>query len=194
MLIMLAYGLHTSEQIVGLPAWASSDGLDIKAKIDEDTAARWRKLSDADIDRRQLPMIQAVLSDRFRLRTHREIRQLPVLKLVVAKGGPKLKVSASDAGAESAMSKGYINGHATSMHTFAFNLSNEIDRQVVDETGLTENYDFELEWTPDDRQHMPDAGPTVFTALEEQLGLKLVSAKRPVEVIIIDHIERPSPN
>jgi len=78
---------------VNLPAWASSDGLDIKAKIDEETAARWRKLSDAEVDRRQLPMMQSLLADRFQLKVHREIRQLPILRLVVAKGGPKLKVA-----------------------------------------------------------------------------------------------------
>jgi len=193
-LIMLAYGLQTTEQIVNLPTWASSDGFDIKAKIDEETAAEWRKLPDAEVDRRQRPMIQSLLSDRFQLRVHREIRRLPILKLVVAKGGPKLKVSPPDARPGSGMSNGYISGEATSMQTFVFNLSNEIGRQVVDETGLTDNYDFQLRWSPDDQQGMPDAGPTVFTALQEQLGLKLISAKGPVEVIIIDHIERPSEN
>jgi uncharacterized protein (TIGR03435 family) len=194
MLIMLAYGLHTPEQIVNLPAWASSDGLDIKAKIDEETAARWRKLSDAEVDRRQLPMMQSLLADRFQLKVHREIRQLPILRLVVAKGGPKLKVALPDARSESEMSNGYISGQATSMQTFVFNLSHEMGRQVIDETGLTDNYDFELRWTPDDQQEAPDAGPTAFTALEEQLGLKLISAKGPVEVIVIDRIERPSEN
>ncbi len=194
MLIVLAYGLHTPEQIVNLPSWASSDGLDIKAKVDEETAARWRNLPDAEVDRRQLPMIQSLLADRFQLRVHREIRQLPILRLVVAKGGPKLKVSPADAWPASGMSNRYISGEATSMHTFVFNLSHEMGRQVVDETGLTGSYDFELRWTPDDQQGTPDAGPTVFTALEEQLGLKLVSARGPVEVIIIDHIERPSEN
>jgi len=191
---MLAYGLHTPEQIVNLPAWASSDGLDIKAKIDEETAARWRKLSDAEVDRRQLPMMQSLLADRFQLKVHREIRQLPILRLVVAKGGPKLKVALPDARSESEMSNGYISGQATSMQTFVFNLSHEMGRQVIDETGLTDNYDFELRWTPDDQQEAPDAGPTAFTALEEQLGLKLISAKGPVEVIVIDRIERPSEN
>lgn len=194
MLIVLAYGLHTPEQIVNLPSWASSDGLDIKARVDEETAAQWRKLPDAEVERRQLPMIQSLLAGRFQLRVHREIRQLPILKLVVAKGGPKLKVSPADAWPASGMSNGEISGHATSMHTFVFNLSHEMGRQVVDETGLTGSYDFELRWTPDDQQGTPDAGPSVFTALEEQLGLKLVSAKGPVEVIIIDHIERPSEN
>lgn len=194
MLIMLAYGLHTPEQIVNLPAWAANDAFDIKAKVDEETAADWRKLSDAEIDRRQLPMIQSLLTDRFQLKVHHEIRQLPILKLMVAKGGPKLKVSPADARSGSTMSKGYIDGDAASMQTFAFDLSNEIDQQVVDETGLSGTYDFELRWTPDDRQGEPDAGPSVFTALGEQLGLKLVSGKGAVEVIVIDRIERPSEN
>lgn len=194
MLIVLAYGLNTPEQIVSLPSWASSDGLDIKARVDEETAASWRKLPDAEVQRRQLPMMQSLLSDRFQLKVHHETRQLPILKLVLAKSGPKIKDSPANSSSASAMSNGYIMGHATSMQTFAFNLSNQIGQQVVDETGLTGNYDFVLKWTPDDQQGTPDAGPTLFTALQEQLGLKLVPARGPVEVIVIDRIERPSAN
>ncbi len=203
MLIVLAYGLHTPDQIVNLPAWASTESFDIKAKTDEETAAAMQKLSDAERDRKHQQMIQAMLADRFGLKIHRETRQLPVYDLVVAKGGPKMKVSPAQGPSWSGMSTGYITGQGVPVATLVFNLSNEIDRPVVDKTGLTGNYDFKLTWTPaearapaDPSAAAPDAdsGPSIFSAIEEQLGLKLVSAKGPVDVIVVDHVERPSEN
>jgi uncharacterized protein (TIGR03435 family) len=78
--------------------------------------------------------------------------------------------------------------------TFVFALSDNLSRTVVDKTGLTGNFDIDLKWTPDDQQGTPDAGPTLFTALEEQLGLKLVPAKGPVDTFVVDHVERPTEN
>jgi len=86
--------------------------------------------------------------------------------------------------------------HDKSIDDFAHFLtfSGLADRIVVDKTGLTGNCEFHLKWTPDAQQGTPDAGPTLFTALEEQIGLKLVSTKSPVDVLVVDHIERPSAN
>ena len=80
------------------------------------------------------------------------------------------------------------------VRSLVFALSDLLSRNVVDTTGLTGNYDIDLKWTPDDQQGTPDAGPTLFTALEEQLGLKLVPAKGPVDTFIVDHVERPTEN
>jgi uncharacterized protein (TIGR03435 family) len=77
---------------------------------------------------------------------------------------------------------------------FVFALSDVLSRNVVDKTRLSGNYDIDLKWTPDDQQGTPDAGPTLFTALEEQLGLKLVPAKGPVDTFVVDHVERPTEN
>jgi uncharacterized protein (TIGR03435 family) len=101
------------------------------------------------------------------------------------------------------MSKGLITGEGISMQTFVASLSYEIGRPVMDKTGLTGNYDLKLTWTPDEMQASAgpsnsapgaDLAPSVFAAIEEQLGLKLISSKGPVEVLVIDHIERPSEN
>ena len=80
------------------------------------------------------------------------------------------------------------------MDNLAFILSDALGRKVVDITGVTGKYDIDLKWTPDDQQGKPDAGPTLFTAIEEQLGLKLEAAKGPVDTLVVDHIEKPSEN
>ncbi|HUB52346.1 MAG TPA: TIGR03435 family protein [Terracidiphilus sp.] len=201
MLIVFAYDLHTPDEILNSPAWARTDGFDVKAKSDEPTAAVLQKMSDAEADRMLKQMLRPVLADRFQLRIHHETRQLPVYNLVVAKSGPKMKASAAtDGSTGSSMSNGYISGQGVPVAALAFNLSNEVGRQVIDKTGLTGNYDFELKWTPDEMQAAPessdddDSGASVFAAIQEQLGLKLESAKGPVDVLVIDHIERPSEN
>ncbi len=200
MLIVLAYGLHSPDEVVNLPGWAGSDGFDIRAKTDEETAAALRKLPDAEIDRKLQPMLQSLLAGRFQLKIHHEIRQLPVYNLIVAKGGSKMKASTTTGIGGSGMSNGYISGEGVPISTLAFNLSNEIGRQVIDKTGLSGNYDFKLTWTADEMRAAPDAsapsdsGPSVFAAIQEQLGLKLESAKGPVDVLVVDHVEKPSEN
>jgi uncharacterized protein (TIGR03435 family) len=204
MLIVLAYDLHSPNQIVDLPAWASTESFDIKAKTDEETAAAL-KLSESKIKSTHRLMLQALLADRFQLKVHHETHPLPVYDLVIAKSGLKMKASPAGESSWSGMSSGYISGRADSVNTLAFNLSNEIDRQVLDKTGLTGNYDFKLTWTPtetrapaDSSSSTPatvvDSAPSIFSAIEEQLGLKLVSDKAPVDVLVVDHVERPSEN
>jgi uncharacterized protein (TIGR03435 family) len=188
-------------------------------------------------------MLLPLLEERFGLKYHHESRELPMYSLVVAKGGPKLKVStapmpappgasAAPAGPASPegsgrdvglskerpggpgmmrMSPGGIEANGGGMEFLAHALSGLVGRSVVDKTGLTGSYDYSLNWTPD-QSSMPtmgpagggpppqgDApvdpnGPTLFTALEEQLGLKLQSEKGKVDVIVIDHIDLPTEN
>ena len=140
-------------------------------------------------------MLQQLLADRFQLHVHTETKEGPIYKLVIAKSGFKLK-NAPDSERPRGSSWGrdriqVLNGPIGSL---AFSLSDILGRTVMDKTGLAGRYEIDLKWTPDELQGTPDAGPTMFTALQEQLGLKLESAKGPVETFVVDHVERPSEN
>jgi uncharacterized protein (TIGR03435 family) len=132
------------------------------------------------------------------LKVHRETRDLPIYDLVIAKGGLKMKEATADKVGGETMGPGKMTAQGLSTDSLVSAFSGMVGRMIVDRTGLGDKkFDFELKWTPDDRRaadNAADAGPSIFTALEEQLGLKLVSARGPVEVIVIDHIERPSVN
>jgi uncharacterized protein (TIGR03435 family) len=139
------------------------------------------------------PMVQTLLADRFQLKFHRETRELPIYALVVAKNGAKLH-AVSAAGLGVGMGKGRFNGRGADMPTLASVLSNELGRLVFDRTGLSGFYDFTLTFEPDDTRAADTAGPSLFTALQEQLGLRLEPQKGPVETLVIDHAEKPSAN
>jgi bla regulator protein blaR1 len=173
-----------------------ADSYDISAKAEGDGA----------LTRDQGRVIlQAVLADRFHLKVHRETRDLPVYALVVGKNGPKLKESAPDtkfaAGLEMRPSARMTNTK-TPMARLAEFLSIQADRPVVDRTGLTGVYDFTLEWNLTDGQQSAvgapkdadSSGPSLFTAVQEQLGLKLETAKAPIEILVIDHAQKPTGN
>ena len=198
-------------QLIGGPDWMDSDRFDIVAKA-----------ADADLDAKGMltpPQfmlrLQSLLEDRFKMVTHWETRELPVYALVVAtdgKLGPKLKAHAGDcdrargdgpppAGSPTANcgtrtnmtpTAGKVTGFGISMQTFARNLAGGTGRNVVDKTGLAGSYDLELEFTPD--QSPDTSGPSLFTAMHEQLGLKLDAQRAPVEVLVIDRLERPMPD
>jgi uncharacterized protein (TIGR03435 family) len=194
-----AYNIIFDSQVTGLPGWAESDLFDIEAKVDVDTAEAWKKLSDEERWGQQQLMLQSLLADRCQFKVHREMRELPVYDLVIARGGLKMKEApASEHNAETSSwggKMGRITAHATSVESLADSLSGRVGRITMDKTGLTgKNYDFTLEWTPDEQRDAPDAGPSIFTALEEQLGLRLVAAKGSVKILVIDHMERPSAN
>jgi len=181
----------------GLPAWADKDRFDIEAKADDDTTAAMKKLSIREQGNMGREMLQSLLAERFKLRVHYDSRVQPVYELVLAKGGFKLKpLPADEKPGGMSGGPGRMTIHGMSFEAFAhfMSLSNLAGRTVVDKTGLTGNYDIDLKWTPDDQQGTPDAGPTLFTALEEQLGLKLVPAEGTVETLVVDHVERPSEN
>jgi uncharacterized protein (TIGR03435 family) len=203
-LIQQAYGLREG-QVVDEPAWVKTEVFDIEAKVAGPDIAAFTKLN---FDQRQA-MFQQILTERFKLVAHRETRELPVYALSVAKGGPKFKESPPDPNmipggkgpGNFNMGMGRISAYGTAIPYFASMLSRQLGRAIVDRTGLTGNYDFTLRWTPDDAPPPllngapdPSPPPDIFTAVQEQLGLKLESAKAPVDVLVIDHIERPSEN
>jgi uncharacterized protein (TIGR03435 family) len=148
-------------------------------------------------------MFQQILADRFKLVAHHETRELPIYQLTIGKNGSKLKESAPDDPASTKPSRkgimfgpgrGKVTATGGSLSMFITALSRQLGRIIVDKTGLTGRYDFTLEWTPDDAAPSDQSGPGIFTAIQEQLGLKLEPTKGPVDVIVIDHIEKPSAN
>ena len=223
MLIRTAYGIEEN-QISGGPSWLKSDHYDIDAKMDSPTADAFHKLGE---DERRLAtqhMLQALLADRFKLALHHDSKELSIYALVVAKNGSKLRqakpddtypngIKGPDGIARAGMmrmGRGQLTGQGLPLSALARLLTDQLGRTVVDKTGLTGNYDFTLQWTPDESQGAmfrgPDtgpqgsapsadsSGPSLFTALQEQLGLKLESQKGPVEIYVIDHAEKPSEN
>ena len=191
-LIMLAYGV-TPRQISGVPSSFSTEAYDIVAK------------SDRPIKQDQaLRMLQTLLADRFKLTLHREAREQPIYALLVGNSGPKFKLSPEDAiGGRERTARGFVY-KKTPMSTFALILSQQLGRTVVDKTALKGQYDFTLEYTaeqvgrgaPEGREPTPnpDGLPSIFTAVQEQLGLKLESQKGSLEFIVVDHAETPSEN
>jgi uncharacterized protein (TIGR03435 family) len=200
-ILHFAFGLPEN-QIVDTPAWVDSANFDIFAKAGPDADAQLNALSGDQNELAKQQMVQALLADRFHLKAHRETRQLPIYNLVVAnpKTGPKLVASESngtmiDSGRKSIR----IQGGDDSVELLAEYLSKTLGRNVVDKTGVTGRYDISLKWTPEDViaanvDPAPDAKPDIFTAIQEQLGLKLVPTKAPVPVLVIDHVEMPSEN
>lgn len=197
-LILMAYGVDR-RQLVGGPAWVTADEYDIDAVAGEDVNFR-----------DDLPaMLQKLLADRFQLAFHREQREMSSYELVVAKGGPKLKASDPNVPPNGAgcQHPGACSFRGEPLAHFARWMGFVVmDRPVVDKTNLTGTFDFTLTWTPDETQfasfgiHMPptvdnpNAPPELFTAIQEQLGLRLEAQKVPTEVLVIDRVERPSEN
>lgn len=213
-MIEQAYGIE-DDQIIGAPDWVHTQRFDIEAKVDGVDEATLDKLSEDENKR----MFQSFLRDRFALQVHREMKELPVLELVVAKGGPNLKEArpgdtypdglkgpdGKPAGHAGMMrsGRGQLTGQGISIASLVPPLTRQLGRTVVDKTGLTGQYDVELRWTPDDTQGpigsqgeagVESTGPSILTAIQEQLGLKLESRKSPIEVFVIDHVEQPSAN
>jgi uncharacterized protein (TIGR03435 family) len=146
-----------------------------------------------------LEMLQTLLADRFKLTFHREKREIPVYALVVAKNGPKLKEAKDDNTEINAGAGADVEFHGVPIAMLAGTIASSLDRPVLDETGLKGNYNFTLAWAERRRKGntgeiaSPDA-PSIFTALQERLGLKLEPRRAPVEMFVIDHVERPSEN
>ncbi len=192
-LIMSAYDLQMDDLISGLPVWAKSATFDIEAKMAADTFAAYRKLPRKLQWEQDQHMMQSLLKDRFNLKVHHATRQMPVYTLVIAKDGSKLTESTTKQGRGS-VRDGQIDYRDADLETLAYSLSGAVGRIVLGETGLTGKYDLTLKWTPDEERGSADAGPSIFTAVQEQLGLKLKSTTGPVDTIVVDHIERPSAN
>jgi uncharacterized protein (TIGR03435 family) len=186
-------------RILGAPGWARSTMFNIEAKSDPTVDAQLKGLTSEAGRKQKEKMVQALLADRYHLATHFENHELPVYSLVVAKSGPKLG-AVQRSGSSVNTGNGRIEVEmSNSVAALADELSKVAGRDVVDKTGISGRYDLKLHWAPDDRATNDtaspiDSGPSLFTALEEQLGLKLEPAKGPVQVLVIDHIELPSEN
>jgi len=193
MLLMLAYQVMPY-QVSGGPNWLDGDGFDIDAKAPPDpkeTPAQFRG------------MLQSLLADRFGLKVHREMRTLPVYLLVVARNGPKLLEANGgepEAGARIG-GPGRMTGVRATMSMLATALTKPLQSKVIDETGLTGAYNFTLEFTPEQNPAKPgadavpaDDGPSLFAALQQQLGLELKTGNGPVEVLVVDRAEKPTAN
>ena len=185
--IMGAYGVGP-HQISGGPDWLTSDRFEILAKAD-------RPIKD---DAVFMVMLQDLLAERFKLVIHRETRTLPALVLEVAKNGPKLEkvengeASTNTSGSNSGVA---IDARNTDMDLFSKVLARETEQPVVNHTALEGIFNFKLSWTREDAK--PGdliERPSLFTAIQEQLGLRLRSEKVPVEILVIDHVEKPSEN
>jgi uncharacterized protein (TIGR03435 family) len=198
-----AYGVP-EPRILGGPKWLDSERFDIEAKADSSVIEQMRTLSRDQRKLQMQAMFQQLLADRFKLTVHWETRELPVYALMVAKSGSSLHVSTkSDSGTSSG------NGQFTATNitlvelaqALTQELATELGRVVIDKTGIAGRYDISLKWTPSSEDSLADngsenagSGPSIFTAIQEQLGLKLESTKGPVQVLVIDHIEMPSEN
>lgn len=197
-LIYNAYDVRSfQDHPPGLPKWADSALFDVDAKVDDQTTIALKNLPGEALEKQIQIMRQSLLADRFHLRVHYESRVEPIYELVAAKDGPKLKPWPADQdlhGSSSLSNAGAITVRGQPIAKLTFWLSQVAGRMVVDKTGLAGKYDIALKWTPDDQQNRPDSGPTLFTALQEQLGLKLEPAKGQVQTLVIDHAEMPSAN
>jgi uncharacterized protein (TIGR03435 family) len=201
--ILLAYDIPTF-QLAGGPSWVGDQRYDIVAKM---AAGEVKAPRDPERMPQMRAALQALLADRFQLVIHRENKLIPAYALVVAKSGFKLK-KADDGQADFSSNRGKFTAHKISMELLARNLSGILSSPVVDMTGIKGVFDLPLEWTPDEVQSPVKAGgeaggaaepgaptgPSIFTALQEQLGLKLETQKAPVETIVIDRIEKPTAN
>lgn len=195
MMLMPAYDVRAF-QILGAPAWIRSDLWDVQAKVENVRG----KLTIEQLR----PMLQALLEDRFDLKAHRETKVGPAYALVVSKKGTRMRAhSTGDANVRNG--SGSLEVTKGTMPWLAAWLSEKLQRVVTDQTGLSGAYDYVLEWSPaaNEGSAIPlsapptmaeKPGPSIFTAIQEQLGLRLASRKRPVEMIVIDQVVRPAGN
>ncbi len=187
-LIQYAYDLHDF-QVEGGPEWMKSEKFDVKGKMDHPSEGT----QDREAGNKLVQLrLQTLLTERFNLRVHRSIKELPVYGLVVAKGGPKLEMGKANEGYSTA--SGMYKCSYSSMSDLAWLLSGPLNRTVVDETNLVGPFAFTLKWTPDEVTTQNATVPGLFTAIQEQLGLKLIPHKGPVPIVIVDRVNRPSSN
>lgn len=202
-LIGFAYGLH-HKQIMGAPEWFNTELFDISGVPDVEGRPSMPQMN---------MLMENLLTDRFQLKFHYEKRELSVFAITVAKGGPKMTVSSAPADTGTGFGfrrLGDLQVRNMTMADFAKWMQGSVtDRPVVDQTGLKDRYDFTLKWTPDDSQFAqfrstgalpqtnpddPNAPPSLYTAVQEQLGLKMEPTKAMDEVMVIDSVQKPSEN
>ncbi len=191
-----------AKQVIGLPDWADSDKFDIDGKPDGEGAPSGKQWK---------TMIQKLLADRFQFKFHKDKKELSVYVLSVSKTGQKMTKDDSNPNGLPALffqgGLGKLNVRNALMTDFTGLMQSAVlDRPVLDQTGLAGRWDFTLNWTPDDSQFggmgakvppptdSADAPPNLYTAIQEQIGLKLDATKAPADVMVIDHVEKPSAN
>lgn len=198
-LITFAYDVQ-AKQVTGAPAWSETDHYDLGGKPEGEGQPNSRQLK---------IMVQKLLADRFKLTFHRDKKEMSVYIITIAKSGPKLTKDDGDPNGLPGLGfrgLGKFTARNATLADFANVMqTTALDRPVVDQTGLQGRYDFSLNWTPDEFQFQglgvklppppeTDASPDLFTAIQQQLGLKLEATKAPAEVLVIDHVEKPSEN
>jgi uncharacterized protein (TIGR03435 family) len=181
-------------QLVNAPEWIDTARFDIEAKPDREISTREDALAPE-----LLAMLRNLFAERFKLMAHREMRDTSVYALVTARTdgtlGPQMQRSQVDCEAvrcRISTNTGRIVGTGTTISELMRRLSPTLGRPLVDRTGLSGAFDLELKWSPD--QTADTVGPSIFTAIQEQLGLKLESQRAPIEVLVIDRLERPTPD
>ena len=205
-----AYGVEPSD-VYGLPDWVKTNRYDMQFKVAPEDVPAYRKTRGPAARR----MMQTVLEDRLKLKAHLSTKEVPMYQLVIAKGGPKLHEAkpgdtyangikgpdgAPIAGPGAMMGRGMFTGQHVPVSDLLNSLKGATGRPVLDNTGLTGKYDITLRWAPDLGPTSPDSTPpddtlpTIFGALEDQLGLKLEPTKGTIPTLIIDHIEPPTEN
>jgi uncharacterized protein (TIGR03435 family) len=202
MLVQFAYDVRP-HQVSGLPKSIELAGFTIEAKAGETTLS---PPSPEGVARYRL-MVQSLLADRFKLTLHRDTREEQIYELVVDKGGSKFKEAADTAKGSPQglrLGRGQLTAMAAPMPILVNFLSQQLGRSVIDKTGLDGKYDFTLKWMPDplapgsppgsDAVPLDPSAPSLTEAIQEQLGLKLQPTKGPVEILVIDHVEKPSEN
>lgn len=217
-LIQQAYEVRDF-QISGGPGWLDTERYDITAKghgtgLSDDDVGKMTNEQRRPLEEQFLLELRALLADRFQLILHRETKELPVYTLIVAKNGQKLQAATDDAGTGGGLTmrrgsagQTEMTGKNTPLSYLVKNLSNQLGRAVLDKTGLTGNYDFKMTFSPDPGPQqgpvnsgadqsagVETAGPSIFTALQEQLGLRLEAQKGPVGVVVIDSVQKASGN
>lgn len=184
--ILYAYGIPDDrDYAVAGPSWLPSETFDVAAKFPGDASREQTQL-----------MLQNLLAERFKLRLHKQTRQVSAYALVVAKSGLKIKPDEPGANRTNGM-PGHLEATKITLQKLADLLSKTMGQPVANETGAGGAFSFTLEWSPDETQRyqgapdsVPQGGPTLFSALQDQLGLKLEGRKTSVEVLVVDHIER----
>ena len=210
-IIVYAYDLRDPKlgpnPIPGAPKWIRSDWYDIRARLSQSDSEKMKGLNAKDRDAFQRQLLQMVLNDRFNLKAHFVSKLSLGYELVAARKGPKIRVaSPNETSGVDWIDAGDGQYHGVPLDALVMLLQMLENCPVVDKTGLKGRYDFELKWDRDPEAMLPsgttltptarsgESRPSIFKALEEQLGLKLVPVKAPIESIVIDHIEKPSPN
>jgi uncharacterized protein (TIGR03435 family) len=200
-LITLAYDLHRT-QVTGGPDWLNTDHYDLDVLPDHEGLPSLEQARG---------IVRKLLADRFALKFHDDTKELSVYVLSTVKTGPKFAKSSSDPSSPPGMGgpPGTVMVRNASIPEFAMVMKRVLDRPVLDQTGLKDRYDFALKWTPDESQYggripPPNTGdngtatadplPGLFTAIQEQLGLKLDATKAPTKVMVIDSVQKPSAN